>query len=108
MDFIQYIASTGAAMAFPPPCPFLASPTSPSPALGRYFSVDKGARGAPVGPCPAQSPIGSQGSAFPALCAEQTGSQFPLVPLLFLEAGPLGPPLQQGLWAGGGEQGETG
>ncbi|XP_028015288.1 voltage-dependent calcium channel beta subunit-associated regulatory protein [Eptesicus fuscus] len=35
MDFIQYIASTGAAMAFPPPCPFLASPTSPSPALGR-------------------------------------------------------------------------
>ncbi|XP_006764871.1 PREDICTED: protein Dos isoform X1 [Myotis davidii] len=34
-DFIQYIASTGAAMTFPPPCPFLASPTSPSPALGR-------------------------------------------------------------------------
>ncbi|KAM7143084.1 voltage-dependent calcium channel beta subunit-associated regulatory protein isoform 1-T1 [Molossus nigricans] len=35
MDFIQYIASTGAAMTFPPPCPFLASPTSPSPTLGR-------------------------------------------------------------------------
>ncbi|XP_066198261.1 voltage-dependent calcium channel beta subunit-associated regulatory protein isoform X1 [Saccopteryx leptura] len=35
VDYIQYIASSGAAMAFPPPCPFLASPTSPSPTLGR-------------------------------------------------------------------------
>ncbi|KAM5230722.1 voltage-dependent calcium channel beta subunit-associated regulatory protein isoform 6-T7 [Hipposideros larvatus] len=35
VDFIQYIASTGATMAFPPPHPFLASPTSPPPTLGR-------------------------------------------------------------------------
>ncbi|XP_012878281.1 PREDICTED: protein Dos [Dipodomys ordii] len=34
-DFIQYIAGAGDAMAFPHPRPFLASPTSPPPALGR-------------------------------------------------------------------------
>nr|XP_060485688.1 voltage-dependent calcium channel beta subunit-associated regulatory protein isoform X2 [Panthera onca] len=34
MDFIQYIASAGDTVAFPPPRPFLASPASPSPALG--------------------------------------------------------------------------
>ncbi|KAL0611158.1 Voltage-dependent calcium channel beta subunit-associated regulatory protein [Plecturocebus cupreus] len=34
-DFIQYIARAGDTVAFPPPRPFLASPTSPSPALGR-------------------------------------------------------------------------
>ena len=95
MDFIQYIASTGAAMTVPPPCPFLASPTSPSPALGRYFSIDKGARGGPVGPCPTPSP-GSPGSDFPSLSAGQTGSQIPPVPLPLLEAASLGPPLQHG------------
>ncbi|XP_023368292.1 voltage-dependent calcium channel beta subunit-associated regulatory protein [Otolemur garnettii] len=52
-DFIQYIARAGDAVAFPPPRPFLASPTSPPPSLGRYFSVDRGARGGPVGPCSA-------------------------------------------------------
>ncbi|EHH29415.1 Protein Dos, partial [Macaca mulatta] len=46
-DFIQYIARAGDAVAFPRPRPFLASPP---PALGRYFSVDGGARGGPVGP----------------------------------------------------------
>ncbi|XP_036026310.1 voltage-dependent calcium channel beta subunit-associated regulatory protein isoform X1 [Onychomys torridus] len=34
-DFIQYIASAGDSVAFPPPRPFLASPTSPPPTLGR-------------------------------------------------------------------------
>lgn len=52
-DFIQYIARAGDAVAFPRPRPFLASPP---PALGRYFSVDGGARGGPVGPCPASPP----------------------------------------------------
>lgn len=33
-DFIQYIASAGDSVAFPPPRPFLASPTSPPPTLG--------------------------------------------------------------------------
>ncbi|XP_006927098.1 LOW QUALITY PROTEIN: voltage-dependent calcium channel beta subunit-associated regulatory protein [Pteropus alecto] len=50
-DFIQYIASAGAPAAFPPPRPFLAGPASPPPALGRYFSVDRSARGGPGGPC---------------------------------------------------------
>lgn len=43
VDFIQYIASAGDTMVFPSPRPFLASPTSPPPSLGRYFSVDRGA-----------------------------------------------------------------
>ncbi|KAM5309355.1 voltage-dependent calcium channel beta subunit-associated regulatory protein isoform 1-T2 [Glossophaga mutica] len=51
MDFIQYIASTGAAMAFPPPCPFLASPASPSPALGR-LEVEEEEAGAMGGVSP--------------------------------------------------------
>lgn len=51
-DFIQYIASAGDAVAFPSPHPFLTSPASSPPALGRYFSVDRGARGGPVGPLP--------------------------------------------------------
>uniref|UniRef100_A0A2K6FDV3 CACN subunit beta associated regulatory protein n=1 Tax=Propithecus coquereli TaxID=379532 RepID=A0A2K6FDV3_PROCO len=51
-DFIQYIARAGDAVAFPTPRPFLASPTSPPPALGRYFSVDRGARGGPHSPDP--------------------------------------------------------
>lgn len=67
-DFIQYIASAGAAVAFPPPRPFLASPTSPSPTLGRYFSVDRSARGGPVGPRPLQypPPCPGEGSPHPA------------------------------------------
>lgn len=51
VDFIQYIASAGDTVAFPSPRPFLASPTSPAsppPTLGRYFSVDRGARGGPL------------------------------------------------------------
>ncbi|CAK6445706.1 unnamed protein product [Pipistrellus nathusii] len=52
MDFIQYIASTGAAMAFPPPCPFLASPTSPSPALGRLEVEEEAGAAGGVNPEP--------------------------------------------------------
>lgn len=66
-DFIQYIASAGDSVAFPPPRPFLASPTSPPPTLGRYFSVDRDAKGGPVGPCPAPSPLGGPGTALLAL-----------------------------------------
>ena len=47
VDFIQYIASAGDTVAFPSPRPFLASPASPPPTLGRYFSVDRSARGGP-------------------------------------------------------------
>ncbi|XP_044898623.1 voltage-dependent calcium channel beta subunit-associated regulatory protein isoform X5 [Felis catus] len=65
MDFIQYIASAGDTVAFPPPRPFLASPASPSPALGRYFVVDRSVRGGPVGPCPTQSPAKWPGEGFP-------------------------------------------
>ncbi|XP_062966206.1 voltage-dependent calcium channel beta subunit-associated regulatory protein isoform X2 [Cynocephalus volans] len=40
-DFIQYIARAGnAAVAFPTPHPFLASPTSPPPALGRLEAAE--------------------------------------------------------------------
>ncbi|KAK2492952.1 hypothetical protein MC885_018459 [Smutsia gigantea] len=41
VDFIQYIASTGGTVAFPPPNPFLTSPTSPSPALGRLEAAEE-------------------------------------------------------------------
>ncbi|XP_072578118.1 voltage-dependent calcium channel beta subunit-associated regulatory protein isoform X8 [Vulpes vulpes] len=41
MDFIQYIASAGDTVAFPPPHPFLASPTSPSPTLGRLEAAEE-------------------------------------------------------------------
>ncbi|KAF6305896.1 CACN subunit beta associated regulatory protein [Rhinolophus ferrumequinum] len=53
MDFIQYIASTGATMAFPPPRPFLASPTSPPPALGR---LEAAAEAGPAGGVSPESP----------------------------------------------------
>ncbi|XP_058584557.1 voltage-dependent calcium channel beta subunit-associated regulatory protein isoform X3 [Neofelis nebulosa] len=65
MDFIQYIAGAGDTVAFPPPRPFLASPASPSPALGRYFVVARSVRGGPVGPCPTQSPAKWPGEGFP-------------------------------------------
>ncbi|KAM9731071.1 voltage-dependent calcium channel beta subunit-associated regulatory protein [Dama dama] len=41
MDFIQYIASAGDTMVFPSPCPFLASPTSPPPSLGRLEAAEE-------------------------------------------------------------------
>ncbi|VTJ68883.1 Hypothetical predicted protein [Marmota monax] len=85
-DFIQYIARAGDAVAFPPPSPFLASPTSPPPSLGRYFSIDRGARGGPVGPCPAPSPLGGSGS---SLLVLWTPTRNPLAAL-------QGLPLQRG------------
>uniref|UniRef100_A0A671F0B8 CACN subunit beta associated regulatory protein n=1 Tax=Rhinolophus ferrumequinum TaxID=59479 RepID=A0A671F0B8_RHIFE len=101
MDFIQYIASTGATMAFPPPRPFLASPTSPPPALGRYFSVDRGARGGPVGPCPTPPPRWPrEHSPCPAdrrSCP--SGATTPGGCLVGATSS---------VWTGGGEQGETG
>ncbi|XP_057566460.1 voltage-dependent calcium channel beta subunit-associated regulatory protein isoform X2 [Hippopotamus amphibius kiboko] len=41
VDFIQYIASTGDAVAFPSPRPFLASPASPPPTLGRLDAAEE-------------------------------------------------------------------
>ncbi|XP_044110669.1 voltage-dependent calcium channel beta subunit-associated regulatory protein [Neovison vison] len=58
-DFIQYIASAGAAVAFPPPRPFLASPTSPSPTLGRLEAAEE--VGAAGGASPESPPESSGG-----------------------------------------------
>lgn len=88
VDFIQYIASAGAPVACPPPRPFLAGPASPPPALGRYFSVDRGTRGGPGGPCPTSPLLGGPGAALPAL---RTGGCVPQVPPPLLEAALLGP-----------------
>ncbi|XP_027402420.1 voltage-dependent calcium channel beta subunit-associated regulatory protein isoform X4 [Bos indicus x Bos taurus] len=41
VDFIQYIASAGDTMVFPSPRPFLASPTSPPPSLGRLEAAEE-------------------------------------------------------------------
>ncbi|XP_032481563.1 voltage-dependent calcium channel beta subunit-associated regulatory protein isoform X2 [Phocoena sinus] len=44
VDFIQYIASAGDTVAFPSPCPFLASPISPAsppPTLGRIEAAEE-------------------------------------------------------------------
>ncbi|KAM8765504.1 voltage-dependent calcium channel beta subunit-associated regulatory protein isoform 3-T3 [Rhynchonycteris naso] len=65
VDYIQYIASTGAAMAFPPPCPFLASPTSPSPTLGRLEVEEEEEAGATGGVISEYSPERSIGVAGP-------------------------------------------
>ncbi|XP_014651463.1 PREDICTED: protein Dos [Ceratotherium simum simum] len=62
-DFIQYIASAGDAVAFPPPRPFLASPTSPPPALGRLEAAEEA--GAAGGVSPESPPERSGGSAGP-------------------------------------------
>ncbi|XP_037680144.1 voltage-dependent calcium channel beta subunit-associated regulatory protein isoform X1 [Choloepus didactylus] len=53
-DFIQYIGRAGEARAFPPPSPFLASPSSPPPALGRLEAA--GEPGAVGGASPERSP----------------------------------------------------
>lgn len=44
-DIIQYIAHTDDVSFHPAGGPFLPSPASPPPSLGRYFSVDKRGRG---------------------------------------------------------------
>ncbi|KAM6219701.1 voltage-dependent calcium channel beta subunit-associated regulatory protein [Rhynchocyon petersi] len=54
-DFIQYIAGAGGeAMAFPHPRPFLASPNSPPPALGRLEAAEE--QGAAGGASPESLP----------------------------------------------------
>uniref|UniRef100_A0A4W2EVD8 Uncharacterized protein n=1 Tax=Bos indicus x Bos taurus TaxID=30522 RepID=A0A4W2EVD8_BOBOX len=81
VDFIQYI----------PPPPFLASPTSPPPSLGRYFSVDRGAGvdlWAPAPSIPHRWP--------------EDGRSSPSGSTVFLEAASLGPSLQHGLQKGSG------
>ncbi|XP_074193521.1 voltage-dependent calcium channel beta subunit-associated regulatory protein isoform X10 [Rhinolophus sinicus] len=59
VDFIQYIARAGATMAFPPHRPFLASPTSPPPALGR---LEAEAEAGPAGGVSPESPPENSGS----------------------------------------------
>ncbi|XP_045846595.1 voltage-dependent calcium channel beta subunit-associated regulatory protein isoform X3 [Meles meles] len=59
VDFIQYIASAGAAVAFPPPRPFLAGPASPSPTLGRLVAAEE--VGAAGGASPESPPEASGG-----------------------------------------------
>uniref|UniRef100_A0A2K6FDX5 CACN subunit beta associated regulatory protein n=1 Tax=Propithecus coquereli TaxID=379532 RepID=A0A2K6FDX5_PROCO len=49
-DFIQYIARAGDAVAFPTPRPFLASPTSPPPALGRLEAAESAGEASPESP----------------------------------------------------------
>ncbi|XP_008835401.1 voltage-dependent calcium channel beta subunit-associated regulatory protein [Nannospalax galili] len=49
-EFIQYIASAGDAVAFPPPRPFLASPTSPPPTLGRLEAAEASGGASPESP----------------------------------------------------------
>nr|XP_040146700.1 voltage-dependent calcium channel beta subunit-associated regulatory protein isoform X3 [Ictidomys tridecemlineatus]XP_040146701.1 voltage-dependent calcium channel beta subunit-associated regulatory protein isoform X3 [Ictidomys tridecemlineatus] len=49
-DFIQYIARAGDAVAFPPPSPFLASPTSPPPSLGRLEAAEAAGGASPESP----------------------------------------------------------
>ncbi|XP_045656161.1 voltage-dependent calcium channel beta subunit-associated regulatory protein isoform X2 [Ursus americanus] len=72
MDFIQYIASAGDTVAFPPPHPFLASPTSPSPTLGRLETAeDVGATG---GASP-ESPPERSGGAGPEQQQESDGER---------------------------------
>ncbi|XP_027439606.1 voltage-dependent calcium channel beta subunit-associated regulatory protein isoform X3 [Zalophus californianus] len=61
-DFIQYIASAGDAVAFPPPHPFLASPTSPSPTLGRLEAAEE---------------VGATGGASPESPPERSGGVGP-------------------------------
>ncbi|XP_054105791.2 voltage-dependent calcium channel beta subunit-associated regulatory protein isoform X1 [Callithrix jacchus] len=49
-DLIQYIARAGDTVAFPPPRPFLASPTSPPPALGRLEAAEAAGGASPESP----------------------------------------------------------
>uniref|UniRef100_H0WVJ6 CACN subunit beta associated regulatory protein n=2 Tax=Otolemur garnettii TaxID=30611 RepID=H0WVJ6_OTOGA len=70
-DFIQYIARAGDAVAFPPPRPFLASPTSPPPSLGRLKAAE-----AVGGVSPESSPERS-GGAGPQHQQPQQGQQEP-------------------------------
>ncbi|XP_053076221.1 voltage-dependent calcium channel beta subunit-associated regulatory protein isoform X6 [Acinonyx jubatus] len=72
MDFIQYIASAGDTVAFPPPRPFLASPASPSPALGRLEAAEEA--GAAGGASP-ESPPERSGGAGPEQQQESDGER---------------------------------
>ncbi|XP_053437397.1 voltage-dependent calcium channel beta subunit-associated regulatory protein isoform X2 [Nycticebus coucang] len=70
-DFIQYIARASDTAAFPPPRPFLASPTSPPPSLGRLKSAE-----AAGGVSPESSPERS-GGVGPQQQQPQQGQQEP-------------------------------
>ncbi|PNJ05286.1 CBARP isoform 1 [Pongo abelii] len=99
-DFIQYIARAGDAVAFPRPRPFLASPP---PALGRYFSVDGGARGGPVGPCPASPPPRRPRERSPGPVDTRSPASSGKAPPRGGLTGATSP-----AWTRGGKQGETG
>ncbi|XP_016882045.1 voltage-dependent calcium channel beta subunit-associated regulatory protein isoform X2 [Homo sapiens] len=99
-DFIQYIARAGDAVAFPHPRPFLASPP---PALGRYFSVDGGARGGPVGPCPPSPPPRRPRERSPGPVDTRSPASSGKAPPRGGLTGATSP-----AWTRGGKQGETG
>ncbi|KAM5238644.1 voltage-dependent calcium channel beta subunit-associated regulatory protein [Ctenodactylus gundi] len=50
VDFIQYIARAGDTVSFPSPRPFLASPTSPPPTLGRLELAEAAGGASPESP----------------------------------------------------------
>nr|XP_003461022.1 voltage-dependent calcium channel beta subunit-associated regulatory protein [Cavia porcellus] len=50
LELIQYITRAGDSVAFPPPRPFLASPTSPPPALGRLEAAEAAGGVSPESP----------------------------------------------------------
>uniref|UniRef100_A0A8C2TH83 CACN subunit beta associated regulatory protein n=1 Tax=Coturnix japonica TaxID=93934 RepID=A0A8C2TH83_COTJA len=56
-DIIQYIAHTDDVAFHPAGGPFLPSPSSPPPSLGRYFSVDRGDGDGGGGPVHGEGPI---------------------------------------------------
>ncbi|XP_004866031.1 voltage-dependent calcium channel beta subunit-associated regulatory protein [Heterocephalus glaber] len=72
-DFIQYIARAGDAVAFPPPRPFLASPTSPPPALGRLEAAEAAGGVSPESPLERGAVSGPEQ---PELDAEQAQASY--------------------------------
>ncbi|XP_004632727.1 voltage-dependent calcium channel beta subunit-associated regulatory protein [Octodon degus] len=72
-DFIQYITRAGDAVAFPPPRPFLASPTSPPPALGRLEAAEAAGGVSPESPPESGAVAGPEQ---PELDAEQAQASY--------------------------------
>uniref|UniRef100_A0A8D0QCY9 CACN subunit beta associated regulatory protein n=1 Tax=Sus scrofa TaxID=9823 RepID=A0A8D0QCY9_PIG len=72
-DFIQYIASAGDAVAFPSPHPFLTSPASSPPALGRLEAAEE--VGAAGGSSPESPPERSSSSMGPEQQQDSDGER---------------------------------
>ncbi|XP_054548984.1 voltage-dependent calcium channel beta subunit-associated regulatory protein isoform X2 [Talpa occidentalis] len=72
VDFIQYISSTGDSTAFSLPRPFIASPTSPSPTLGRLGTSEEAGA---VGEASPESPPQRDGDEGPEQQEESEAGQ---------------------------------